>query len=117
MRLHRWQTLPRWRSRTRWPFCKREEAKVITALQRGGQIGQKNPTAKQRQSDGVVGQTAAVTHAGTWLIRDHVGYWESTRCRPRRSPTGLGVRSRSATFVDGGEIANDGLVAGAVGAC
>ena len=57
------------------------EAKVITTCSSAWWADRaKIRTAKQRQSDGAVGQTAAVTHAGTWLIRYDGGYSESTRC-------------------------------------
>jgi hypothetical protein len=57
-------------------FLQAREAKVITTYSLAwGKIR----TVKQRQPDAAVGQTAAVTHAGTWLIRCGGGYSENTR--------------------------------------
>ena len=61
-------------------FLQAREAKVITTCSSAWWADRaKIRTAKQRQSDGAVGQTAAVTHAGTWLIRCGGGYSENTR--------------------------------------
>src|SRR5215472_8327720 len=55
------------------------ETKVITPCSLAW-WADKNRTAKQRQPGAAVGQIAALTHDGTWLIRYEAGYSESKRC-------------------------------------
>jgi hypothetical protein len=78
LRLHRWQILPRWRSRTRWPFCRRERLSLRPVVQRGEQIGQKFGPPSNASPTVLSGRPRPSRR--TWLIRDDEGYSESTRC-------------------------------------